>query len=88
MFLDTGNESNRLSSAARSHMLFPVLDYVGRTQHSQGQKLGKMETDISEIKSAVQELNQLLKAHVNNSFSLKDSGYMVCSNIYIIVNFI
>ena len=58
----------------KSHILFPVLDYMAKTIYQQEHKLNKMELDI---KTVLSELHQLQEEKL---FDVKKSSYAVSLN--------
>ena len=76
-----------VSQQARSHPLFPLLDFIARGVHSQGQKIvaieakqGKLEADMAVVKHIQEELMQLMQTTAKHSFNLKDQGFEVYLN--------
>ena len=78
------NESARnnlkISPATRAHTLYPVLDYLARSVHSQETRLEEIKKDVASIKSELTELHQLQKEQNHKSFDLKNSPYMVSAS--------
>ena len=79
-----GRDRIELSSQARAHTLFPLLDFIASKVAQQHQKFAvieskqaKLENDLSEIKRVQEELQQLMQQTSKSTFSLKDSGFEV-----------
>lgn len=71
------NRRGVATDAARSHILFGVVDYVAREVHGQGIKFKKLEEEIASVKNLQLELKQLMMDVSKSSFSLKEHGYEV-----------
>ena len=76
--------SVEISTQARSHPLFPVLDYIAKGVQIQSQrysvldrKLSKLEEETQHIKTVQEELRSLMQQVNKKNFSLKDEGFEV-----------
>ena len=81
--INTGTAIN-LTPAARSHPLFPMLDYIARGIHQQGQRfaevegrLVRMEHELQSVKRLQAEMEDLLQQCNKKNFSLKQEGFEV-----------
>ena len=73
-----------LTPSARTHPLFPLLDYIARGIHQQGQRiadiegrLSRFEQECQSIKQTQTELLDLLQQSNKTTFSLKRDGFEV-----------
>ena len=71
----------KISAACSQHPLFPVLDYNSRASYAHGQRLtviesqiGRIEKDVSEVKSVLDELKSLMKDQIKSRYDLKNGG--------------
>ena len=76
--------SIELSDQARRHALFPLLDFIVKSSHSQQKqmdsystKLIKVETDCSQIMEMQKELQRMIKNFGESTFDIKKSIYQV-----------
>ena len=68
----------------RQHSLFPILDYIARSEYKHDSTLNKLKSDVADVKKDVidlketmNELHSLMEKVSNVSFDLERSGYKV-----------
>ena len=68
----------------KSHVLFPLVDYIVKTVHHNQQWLVRMdsrlkqqEKQLSSMESALKELKELQEKNEVKTFDLKSAGYEV-----------
>ena len=73
-----------LTQQARAHPLFPVIDFVARSIHSQKMKIdaivfrvSRLEEQCSEVIGIQKELQQLLKEFGESTFTIEKGPFQV-----------
>lgn len=66
----------------RTHVLFPVLDYLSSSARQSQQTLQRLERSVQTISEVQEELMKLIKEQHKKTFSLKAEGMDVCNNVY------
>lgn len=79
-----------VTTHARAHPLFGMLDYLVRKSHTQSQQLEAVNTRLSKIENSIntitevqKELKQLLKDYSDENFSIEKTPYQVTCLKYI-----
>ncbi len=75
-----------LSSGARNHLLYPMLDTIAKTSFQAAEGVRKLEGNVHQLReevkvvqSAIKELRELMQAQTKSSYSLKEEGHEVFS---------
>lgn len=74
------SEVRRLAGLGKGHVLYPVLNYVAKSQYENECRMNRLETSVKSINSVLTELRTLQEGIAKQSFSLKESQYMVRIN--------
>ena len=74
----------KLAPQAKAHFLFPLLDYLVKTVHTQqnklesiGNRLTKIESDVSTVVEMQKDLRKLMKEYGESSFNIEKTPYQV-----------
>lgn len=69
--------SIQLSDAAKSHCLFPLLDFIAKSCYKQSEVLQEVKGKINQLQQAQKELTELIES-IHQTQSLCIDKYKVC----------
>ena len=82
--LSAMSNEERISSKARSHPLFPILQHIAVSVRnckiqieSIDTRTKKIEQDLNSVVSVQRELHELMKEHHKKAWNVKDAGFDV-----------